>query len=139
MHRRKPRGWSCHSDNVRLRSQSSCLLVVALNQQFLHKMSLMRGWVIERTKFLITQLFVERTRLKAERIKPGCVAAAFNRTRFGIGHQLTSDTAAAEQPSAIGFSRQAGDDGFRVSNENAERAPRSMAGPLAFVKILQRL
>lgn len=59
-------------------------------------MSLMRGWVIERTKFLITQLFVQRTRLKAERIKPGRVAAALNRTRFGMGHQLTPDTAAAE-------------------------------------------
>src|ERR1700751_531268 len=109
----------------------------------------MRGRVIERTKFLITHLFVERTRLKAELIEPGRVAGAFNRTRFGIGHQLTPDTAAAEivadpeifdnQPSAIGFSRQTGDNGFRVSNENAERAPRSMAGPLAFVKILQRL
>jgi hypothetical protein len=54
MHRRKPKGWSCHSDNVRLPSQ------------------------------------------KLLYFEPGRVAAAFNRTRFGIGHQLTPDAAAAE-------------------------------------------
>ena len=111
-------------------------------------MPLMQGRVIERTKFLITQLLIEATRLKAERIQPSRVTAAFNRARFGLSHQLTPDTAAAEimadpeifdyQPSAIGFSRQAGDDRFRIANEDAKRAPRRMAGPLAFIEILQR-
>jgi hypothetical protein len=104
------------------------------------------GRVIERTEFLITQLLIEATRLKAERIKPGRVTAAFNRARFSPSYQLTPDAAAAEivadpeifddQPSAIGFSRQAGDDRLRVADENAEMAPRRMDGPLAFVKIL---
>jgi hypothetical protein len=101
-------------------------------------MPLMQGRVIERTKFLITQLLIEATRLKAERIKPRRVTAAFNRARFGPSHQLTPDTAAAEimadpeifdyQPSAIGFSRQAGDDRFRIANKDAKRAQGAWPG-----------
>src|SRR6516164_1594400 len=106
----------------------------------------MNGRVIERAKLLITQLLIEAKRLKAERIEPDRVTAAFNRARFRLSHQLTPEAAAAEivtnpeifddQPSAIGFSRQAGNDRLCFANENAERPPGCMAGPLTFVKIL---
>src|SRR5712664_3891166 len=112
-------------------------------------MPLMHWRVIERTEFHITQLLIEAARLEAERIKPSRVTTAFSCACFGLSHQLTSDTAAAEivadpkifddQPAAIRFARQASHDRLCVANENAQRAPRCMAGPLAFVKILQRL
>ena len=110
-------------------------------------MPLMSWWVIKRAKLLITQLLVKSTRLEAERVKPSRVTVTLKRACFGPSYQLSSNAAAAEicvdlkifdeRPSAIGFPRQTGHDRSCVADEHAERAPRWMAGPSAFVKVLR--
>src|SRR5580693_977460 len=112
-------------------------------QPLLHKMPVVVGRVVEPPELLIAQLFIEAACLKAERIEPCRVTATLAGADFRPIHQLAPDASTAqfigypkvsyEQPPAIGFTRQSGDNLCVVSNENGERSPGRMPRPVAFI------
>src|ERR1700756_5424910 len=116
-------------------------------QPLLHKMPVVIGSVVEPPKLLIAQLFIEAACLKAERVEPCRVTAALAGADFRSIHQLAPDASAAqfvrhpkifyEQPPAIGFTCQPGDNLCVVSDEKGERSPGWVLRPLAFIVSLQ--
>ena len=77
------------------------------------------------------------------------MTAAFQRSLLACAHQLASDPLAAqtvqhpkifyEEPAAVGFTREAGDDPLPIPHEDAQGFPRLMPRPAAFVEGFQPL
>src|ERR1700755_1305148 len=116
-------------------------------QPLLHKMRVVVGSVLEPPKLLIAQLFIEAACLKAERVEPCRVTATLAGADFRSIHQLAPDASTApaigyprvfyEQPPAIVFTCQPGDNLRVVSDENGERSPGRVLRPLAFIVSLK--
>src|ERR1700679_797211 len=105
------------------------------------------GRIVEFAEYLIPELRIEARGLETERVDPGRMAAALERTGLGVAHELPSNPLAAqrvadpqvadEEPARIGFARKPRDDALPIAGEHGERPPLLMARPFAFVERLQ--
>ena len=86
----------------------------------LQKKALVPRRIAQFPKDLVAELGIEARSLEAEGVDPGRMAAALERPRFRVGHELTSDPLAPqpvahpqvadEQPAGIGLAREPRDD-----------------------------
>jgi hypothetical protein len=102
---------------------------------------------VELAERLVAELAIEAGRLEAVGVDPGAPAAALDRPGLGGRHELASDPLAPqrladpkildEEPAGVGLSREARDDALPIAREDGERAPLLVAGPSAFVEVLE--
>src|ERR1700678_4589815 len=131
------------SDSTSLRRPASR----PTREPLLQKNPLVSGRIVEFAEYLIPELRIEARGLETERVDPGRMAAALERTGLGVAHELASNPLAPqrvadpevadEEPAGIGFAREPRADALPIAGEHGTRPPLLMARPFALVERLE--
>src|SRR6202522_4519416 len=115
------------SDSTSLRRPASR----PTREPLLQKNALVSGRIVEFAEYLIPELWIEARGLETERVDPGRMTAALERTGLGVAHELAPDPLAPqrvadpevadEEAAGIGFAREPRADALPIAGEHGTR------------------